>query len=40
MKREAEKILSLFKENHIDYQLYEHEPVYTSQEAAVARELS
>ena len=37
MKREAEKILSIFKENNVDYQLYEHEPVYTSQEAAVAR---
>ena len=37
MKREAGKILSIFKENNVDYQLYEHEPVYTSQEAAVAR---
>jgi Ala-tRNA(Pro) deacylase len=35
VRREAERILSLFKENNIDYQLCEHEPVYTSQEAAV-----
>ena len=37
MKKEAEKILSIFKENNVTYQLYEHEPVYTSQEAAKIR---
>jgi len=37
VRREAERILSLFKENNIDYQLCEHEPVYTSQEAAAVR---
>ena len=37
MEKEAEKILSIFRENNVDYQLYEHEPVYTSQEAAKVR---
>ena len=37
MKEEAGKILSIFKENNVAYQLYEHEPVYTSQEAAKVR---
>ena len=37
MKKEAEKILNIFKENNVTYQLYEHEPVYTSQEAAKIR---
>jgi len=37
VKKEAEKILSIFKENNVTYQLYEHEPVYTSQEAAKIR---
>jgi Ala-tRNA(Pro) deacylase len=37
VKKEAEKILRIFKENNVDYQLYEHEPVYTSQEAATVR---
>lgn len=37
MKKEAEKILRIFKENNVNYQLYEHEPVYTSQEAARVR---
>jgi Ala-tRNA(Pro) deacylase len=37
VKKEAEKILSIFKENNVCYQLYEHEPVYTSQEAAKIR---
>ncbi len=37
MKAEADKILSIFKENDIKYQLYEHEPVYTSQQAATVR---
>ena len=37
MKKEAEKILSIFKENNVEYQLYQHEPVHTSQEAAAVR---
>ncbi len=37
MKEEAEEILKIFNEKRINYQLYEHEPVYTSQEAAMAR---
>ncbi|MGE5638024.1 MAG: YbaK/EbsC family protein [Chloroflexota bacterium] len=37
MKEKADKILSIFKENNIEYQLYEHEPVYTSQQAATVR---
>jgi len=37
VKKEAEKILNIFKENNVTYQLYEHEPVYTSQEAAKIR---
>jgi Ala-tRNA(Pro) deacylase len=37
VEKEAEKILSIFRENNVDYQLYEHEPVYTSQEAATVR---
>ncbi len=37
MEKEAQKILNIFKENDIDYQLYEHEPVYTSQQAATVR---
>ncbi len=39
MKEEAGKILSIFKENNIKYQLYEHEPVYTSQQAATVRDV-
>ena len=37
MNEETEKILMLFKENNVKFQIYEHEPVYTSQEAAKAR---
>jgi Ala-tRNA(Pro) deacylase len=37
MKEEADKILQLFRENNVRYQLYEHPPVYTSQEAAKVR---
>jgi len=37
MKEEAERILRIFKENSVNYQLYEHEPVYTSQQAARVR---
>ncbi len=37
MKEEAEKILELFKQNNVCYQLYEHPPVYTSEEAAQVR---
>ncbi len=37
MEKEAQRILNIFKENNIDYQLYEHEPVYTSQQAAAVR---
>jgi len=35
--KEAEKILRIFEENSVDYQLYEHEPVYTSKQAANSR---
>src|SRR5512136_254769 len=37
MKEEAERILRIFKENSVNYQLYEHEPVYTSQQAERVR---
>jgi len=37
VEKEAQKILSIFKENNVGYQLYEHEPVYTSQQAAAVR---
>ena len=37
LEKEAEKILKIFEENRVNYQLYEHEPVYTSQEAARVR---
>ena len=37
MEKEAQKILSIFKENNVNYQLYEHAPVYTSQQAATVR---
>lgn len=32
-----EKIIKLFQDNQIDYQLLEHEPVYTSEQAAKIR---
>lgn len=37
MREEAEEILSMFEKNGVEYQLYEHEPVYTSREAARVR---
>jgi len=37
VEKEAQKILNIFKENNVGYQLYEHEPVYTSQQAATVR---
>jgi Ala-tRNA(Pro) deacylase len=37
MKEEAQRILRIFRENQVCYQLYEHLPVYTSQEAARVR---
>ena len=37
MKEEAEKILQIFQEKNVSYQLYDHSPVYTSQEAAKVR---
>lgn len=37
MKEETDRILQLFKENNVSYQLYEHSPVYTSREAAEVR---
>ena len=37
MKEEADRILQLFRENNVSYQLYEHPPVYTSEEAAKVR---
>jgi Ala-tRNA(Pro) deacylase len=37
LEKEAQRILSIFKENNVEYQLYEHEPVYTSQQAATVR---
>lgn len=37
MEKEAEQVLNLFKENKVEYQLYEHPPVYTSEEAAKVR---
>jgi len=37
VEKEAQRILSIFKENNAEYQLYEHEPVYTSQQAATVR---
>ena len=37
MKDEAVRILQLFRDNNVSYQLYEHPPVYTSEEAAKVR---
>ena len=31
------RVLELFKDNHISYELFEHEPVYTSEQAARTR---
>jgi len=37
VKDEAVRILQLFRDNNVSYQLYEHPPVYTSEEAAKVR---
>ena len=37
MEKEAEKILKIFEEGGINYKFYEHEPVYTSEQAAEVR---
>lgn len=37
VEKEAQKILDIFKDNNVNYQLYEHEAVYTSQQAATVR---
>ena len=37
MEKEAQRILEIFNQNKVDYELYEHEPVYTSQQAATIR---
>jgi len=37
VKEEADRILQIFRENNVCYQLYEHKPVYTSEEAAKLR---
>lgn len=37
MREEADRILQLFKEKGVSYQLYEHPAVYTSEEAAKVR---
>jgi Ala-tRNA(Pro) deacylase len=39
LENEARKILRIFEENNVNYWLYEHEPVYTSQEAAKVRKV-
>lgn len=37
MEKEMQKLLDMFEENRIEYQLYKHEPVYTSEQASKAR---
>jgi len=37
MKEEMDKLLDLFKKEGVGYELYEHEPVYTSEEASRVR---
>ncbi len=37
MEKEAEALLELFRKNNVEYSLYEHEPVYTSEEASRVR---
>ena len=34
---EAQRVLELFKENSVEYKLFEHAPVYTSEEASRVR---
>ena len=35
-----EKIINLLQKNNVNYQLFEHEPVFTSEQAAKVRNLS
>jgi Ala-tRNA(Pro) deacylase len=37
LEKEADALINLFKENGVNYQLYEHAPVYTSEEASRVR---
>ncbi|MGD0636496.1 MAG: YbaK/EbsC family protein [Nitrososphaerales archaeon] len=37
MEEEMTKLLALFRKEGVEYQLYEHEPVYTSEEASRVR---
>lgn len=39
MEAEATALIDLFKEEGIDYTLYEHPPVYTSEEASKVRDV-
>lgn len=39
MEKEAEEVLKMFEENSVKYQLYEHEPVYTSEQASRVRKV-
>ena len=37
MEEEMTKLLDLFRKEGVEYRLYEHEPVYTSEEASRVR---
>lgn len=37
MEKEAGEVLKMFEENGVKYKLYEHEPVYTSEQASQVR---
>lgn len=37
MEKEVEEVLKMFEENCVKYKLYEHEPVYTSEQASQVR---
>ncbi len=37
MEKEMQELLDMFEENGIEYQLYEHDPVYTSEQASKVR---
>lgn len=37
MKKQFEELKAFLDENHVDYELFEHEPVYTSEQAAKTR---
>jgi Ala-tRNA(Pro) deacylase len=37
MKEEMDRLLDLFRREGVEYELYEHEPVYTSEEASRVR---